>query len=89
LIRRRDTLINRWHTSNNPPELRAAYDRKLSQGEDEEYTRQRIFTVFAFVRFDELITNNPFYIERFLRLLNALHYIDPKEGITGFDLVNM
>ena len=83
--RAEDDFINKCLSNNDPPELRAALDRMLAQGETEDFARRRISTCFFLVRGEELVTKTPFDVERFLRLLNALPYIDPKEGITGFD----
>ena len=81
-----DNWINRCLDANDPPELRAAYERMIQQGYDEEYTRQRILTCFTFPRLQELITNEPFDNERYLRLLRDLPYISPDETIKGLNM---
>jgi hypothetical protein len=84
--RLRDELINGCLDSNNPPELRSAFERMLQQSYDEEYTRERINTVFTLVRLEEIVNKTPFDMERFKRLLNELPYISPDEGVSNFDL---
>jgi hypothetical protein len=86
LRREGDAWFNRCLDSNDPPEFRDAYERMKKLGYDEEYTRQRIQTCFTFPRLQELINNEPFDNERYLRLLRALPYISPDETIKGLDM---
>jgi len=86
LRRERDAWINRGLDSNDPPELRAAYERMKQQGYEEEYTRQRILTCYSYPMFEKIINNTPFDYERFLRLLRDLPYIEPGQAIKGMDM---
>jgi hypothetical protein len=81
-------FVNKLLDDNNLPEFRIAYDRMIAQGMDDESARARLITSFVLVKGEELATKTEFDLDRFIRLLNALPYIDPEEGITGFDLDN-
>ena len=86
LRRERDAWINRSLDTNDPPELRAAYERMIQQGYEEEYTRQRILTCFSFPMLEKIINSTPFDNERYLQLLRDLPYISPDQTIKGLDM---
>jgi len=65
-------IINNQLKSNNPPEIKATFDRLQKQGFDEFQTRQMIGQCLAVELFDVIKHGKPYNNERYIKNLIKL-----------------
>lgn len=79
-------LVHRLVNANQPPEVKLAYDRMIKLGYTDEATIKAIIKCYANERFEELITKNPFDMERFIGYINNLPELPSTDNISNLKL---